>query len=72
MAATRVLVPEATMDEHQRPIFLEDHVWGAGEPPDVNSEAKASGMEVSTNEKLGLRLPAPNPAHDPASHLGCN
>jgi hypothetical protein len=68
--AAGMTVPEAAVDEHNRPVTGQDDVGLPGQIPHVQPVAKATGMEMPPNHQFGLRVTPADPGHHAAAGGG--
>ncbi len=58
-------MPEAAMNENDRPEAWEDYVWTARHVLDVQAEPEAGRMQTPAQDHLGSGVAATDPAHVP-------
>jgi len=67
--ATRVAVPETSVDEDHLLLARKDKVRLSREVRPVKAEAVAEGVDQSTNLDLGFRIRRFDAAHQPAARV---
>lgn len=65
--ASRMLMPEASMDKDNRLIFRKDDIGTARKPPVMEPKAKPHAMQHRTKYHLGFCVSRADAAHVPAS-----
>jgi hypothetical protein len=65
-----VLVPEAPVDEDDRPVFREDDIRVAGQVFAMQAEAIPQPVQQAPDDEFRLRVPAADTRHVPASSIG--
>jgi len=57
-------MPEATMDEHDRPISRKHNVWCARQSPNMQTKAVAEVVQKAAHQSFRPGVPAPDVRHD--------
>ena len=66
-----VAMPEASVDEDDRPIFSQHNVGRAGQTFHVYPVAESAGEEVAAHHHLGLRIAASDALHASSPLFRC-
>ena len=66
-----VAVPEASVDEDDRPIFSQYNIGRAGQTFHVHPVAESAGEEVAAHHHLGLRIAASDALHASVALFRC-
>ena len=67
LAAIRMTVPEAAMDENRRSVLRQDDIGRAGQAAPLKPESEAQSMQKLTNDHLWAGVSSSDGSHDAAA-----
>lgn len=67
--AARMLVPEASMDQHRQTAARQDHVRTAGQVRAMQAKPKTGPVQGLSNEDLGPSMPLADRPHYPVTSV---